>query len=78
MRKVTQKFIKELIRSKQAKDITNITTEDYNKLKETEGDFYKIYYSYGVYGINAGVVIGMKTGNWYAISCRSTSLYLFF
>ena len=78
MRKVTQKFIKELIRSKQAEDITNITTEGYNKLKEFEGSFDKIYYSYGIYGINAGVVQGLKTGNWYAIHCKSTSLFLFF
>lgn len=78
MRKYTQKELKTLIRTGAAVDITNHGTAEYKALIENEKDLDKLGYSSGIYGINGGLLQGQKTGTLYAITARSTAVFIYF
>ena len=78
MKKVTVKFIKEIVSNKKGENISLYKFNDIKKLEKKEGGFEKIYYSTGVYGINGGVVKGNTTGKLYAITSRNTALFMLF
>ena len=78
MKKVTVKFIKEIVSNKKGENISLYKFNDIKKLEKKEGGFEKVYYSTGVYGINGGVVKGNATGKLYAIASRNTALFMLF
>lgn len=78
MRKYTQKELKALARTGAAVDITNHGTEQYKELLKREKDFDRLGYSSGIYGINGGLIQGQETGTLYAITARSTAVFIYF
>lgn len=78
MRKYTHKELKTLIRTGAAVDITNHGTAEYEALIENEKDLDKLGYSSGIYGINGGLLQGQETGTLYAITARSTAVFIYF
>lgn len=78
MKKYTQRELKTLVRTGAAVNITNHGITDYKALIEQEKDLEKIGYSSGVYGINGGLLQGQKTGTLYAITARSTAIFIYF
>lgn len=78
MRKYTQKELKTLIRTGAAVDITNHGIAEYKALIENEKDLDKLGYSSGIYGINGGLLQGQETGTLYAITARSTAVFIYF
>lgn len=77
MEKYTQKQLKELVKNGIAKDITNAGCEDYEKIRDIEGNLITIGYSHGIYGTNGLLIKGYKTKTLYAITARSTALFIF-
>lgn len=75
--KVARKVIREYVASGDATDITNISFDDANKLRDDEGWLDTEMYSMGVYGCNGCLLRGHNTGNRYAITNRSSSLFYF-
>lgn len=78
MRKYTQRELKTLVRTGAAVDITNHGTAEYKVLIEKEKDLNKLGYSSGIYGINGGLLQGQETGTLYAITARSTAVFIYF
>ena len=77
MIKYTQKQLKELVKNGIAKDITYANNEEYEKIRDIEGNLITLGYSHGVYGTNGLLIKGYKTGTLYAITARSTALFIF-
>jgi hypothetical protein len=77
MRKTTVKAIKNYIVDGAAVDITAYTftqTKDFLKKHTIE----KIAYSRGQYGINAGLIQDVASGQLYAITARNSVLFMIF
>jgi hypothetical protein len=77
MRKTTVKAIKNYIVDGAAVDITAYTfeqTKDFLKKHTIE----KIAYSSGMYGINAGLIQDVASGQLYAITARNSVLFMIF
>lgn len=72
MKKYTQKELKNYVRSGLAVDITK--AHDTSAINE---HIEKIGYSSGTYGINGALFVGVESGMLYAITSRSTSLFMF-
>lgn len=77
MEKYTQKQLKELVKNGIAKDITYADNEEYEKIRDIEGNLITIGYSHGVYGTNGLLIKGYKTKQLYAITARSTAIFIF-
>lgn len=75
--KVARKVIREYVASGDAIDITNISFDDSKKLTADEGWLDTELYSMGVYGCNGCLFRGHNTGNKYAITDRTQSLFYF-
>ena len=75
--KVARKVIREYVKYGDAKDITNISFDDANKLRDDEGWLDTEMYSMGIYGCNGCLLRGHNTGNRYAITNRTSSLFYF-
>jgi hypothetical protein len=75
--KVARKVIREYVKYGDAKDITNISFDDAKKLTADEGWLDTEMYSMGGYGCNGALLRGRKTGNKYAITDRTQSLFYF-
>jgi hypothetical protein len=72
MEKYTQKELKRLVSNGAAIDLTN--SHDRNDVKES---YRQIGYSAGVYGCNGKLLQGIESGQLYAITTRSTALFIF-
>lgn len=72
MRKYTLRELRELVRLGMAQDITDSDSKSIIEPVE------KIGYSSGVYGLNGGLLQGRESGNYYAITARSSNLFYFF
>lgn len=77
MTKYTQKQLKELVKNGIAKDITYAGNEEYEKIRDIEGNLIAIGYSHGIYGTNGLLIKGYKTKQLYAITARSTAIFVF-
>ena len=75
--KVTRKTIREFVKNGEASDFTSISFDEAKKLTADEGWLDTEYYSMGVYGCNGCVLRGHNTGNRYAITGRTNSLFFF-
>lgn len=77
MKKYTQKELKNLVALGVAEDITHGDNDTRRELEEKEGFYTQIGYSAGVYGCNGMLLKGHKTGTLYAITARTTAIYVF-
>ena len=77
MKKYTQKELKNLVALGVAEDITRGDNETRDAIELAEGYYTQIGYSAGVYGCNGMLLQGHKTGKLYAITARTTAIYLF-
>jgi hypothetical protein len=73
--KVNQKYLKELVKEGKAVDITTMSHEDIQELKNQENGLDKLEVTTGVYGMNGMLLLGRKTGKQYVITARATSLF---
>lgn len=78
MRKYGQREIKALIKSGAAVDITNHDNATRQELESREKYLDKVGYSVGVYGLNGGLLQGHKSGTLYAITARTSALFIYF
>ncbi len=72
MEKYTQKQLRNLVATGAAIDVTN--ARDNKVISEP---YRQIGYSAGVYGCNGQLYKGITTGKLYAITSRTTAIYLF-
>lgn len=70
MAKVTQKEIKRLVQIGAAIDVTNVN------VPAPKGHFEKLMWSKGVYGANGVVVKDTGDGKLYAVTSRSSNLFM--
>lgn len=77
MTKYTQRQLKALVHDGLAVDITNADNEKRNEIETLEGCYTQIGYASGIYGCNGALLKGNKTGTSYAITSRSTALFIF-
>ena len=73
MRKLTKKFIREYITDCGAEDVTDKDFITVRELFKNE-DVYEIGYHCGKYGQDAGLFQSRKTGKFYVILKRNTTL----
>lgn len=78
MTKYGQRELKALVRSGAAVDISNHDNTAHHELEAREGYLDKVGYSSGVYGLNGGLLKGHNSGTLYAITARTTALYIYF
>lgn len=69
---MTRKFIKELVDSNMAIDITNYS---YEEALKCISKYNYCNLSYGKYGMNAALFINEKTGKMYAVLERNSLLF---
>ena len=77
MKQIRQRDIKELVAHGFAIDITNHDIAKQEQLETLEGKLDRIAYSHGVYGVNGLLLKGRNTGSLYAITTRSTAIFLY-
>ena len=77
MKKYTQKALREMVANGIAQNITRANVHDYYALKEKEGGLLQVGYSSGVYGCNGALFKGYNTSTLYAITTRSTAIFIF-
>ena len=77
MTKFTQKQLKELVKSGAAVDITNGDDATRESIESKEGSYTQIGYAAGVYGCNGMLLQGHKTNTLYAITSRTTAIFVF-
>lgn len=71
MEKYTQKQLKSLVKSGAAKDVTNARDR-----KEIPEYYTQIGYADGIYGCN-GMLLKGESGQLYAVTARTSAIYLF-
>ena len=72
MRRYTQKMLREMVREGVAVDVTRA-----GDLRGIPEPFTKIGYSAGVYGCNGLLLMGDKSGRWYAVTARTPAVWIF-
>jgi len=72
MLKTTQKELKELVKFKQAIDIT-----DSHDRKDVPESYHQIGYASGVYGCNGMLLQGNETGRLYVIYSRTSAIWMY-
>lgn len=77
MRKYTLKQLKNLVNNGLAVDLTNGNNDTYKELMKKESYLSQVGYAIGIYGLNGKLLKGDKTGTLYAITARSSALYIF-
>ena len=71
MERYTQRQLKALVKSGAAQDVTH----DHGRT--ILEPYTKIGYSAGVYGCNGMLLRGCNTGNLYAVTARTTAIFLY-
>ena len=77
MIKTTKTELKRLVKTGEAVDITHGDNTTRNEIEATEEYLSQIAYCSGVYGCNGMLLKGHKTGKLYAITDRTTAIYIF-
>jgi hypothetical protein len=77
MTKFTQKQLREMVASKAAVDISRGTNETRNEIEKEEGYLNQIGYAAGMYGCQGMLFVGHNTGKMYAITGRTTAIFIF-
>ena len=76
MTKYTLKQLKEMISSGIAADLTKATNKEYKELI-ANGGYTQVGFVSGIYGCNGKLLKGLKDGRLYAITSRTTALFIF-
>lgn len=76
MIKYTQKQLRAMVADGIAIDATNATNETRRDIENVEGYLLKIGYSCGIYGCNGLLFKGNKTGKLYAVTARTTAIFI--
>ena len=77
MTKYTQKQLKAMVADGIAENITSADNEKREELEKKEGWLRQIGYSAGVYGCNGMLLQGCNSGNLYAITARTSAIFVF-
>lgn len=77
MKKYTLKQLKNLVNNGLAVDLTKGNNNTYKELIKKESYLSQVGYAIGIYGLNGKLLKGDKTGTLYAITARSSALYIF-
>ena len=77
MRKYTQKELRNLVANDLAVDITQADNNERTDIINKESYIKQIGYASGTYGCNGMLFGGHNTGTLYAITTRSTAIYVF-
>ena len=77
MEKVSLKFIKSMVSQGCATDVTHHGCDEHDALAKIEGWFEGIAYSTGIYGITGYLFKGHNTGALYAITARTSAIYIY-
>jgi hypothetical protein len=77
MTKYTQKQLKEMVAHGVAIDITKGTNDTRNQIESVEGWLNQVGYASGVYGCNGMLFQGHNTGKLYAITARTSAIFIF-
>ena len=72
MEKYTQRELKNMVKLETAIDVTRAA--DRTAISES---YTQIGYSAGVYGCNGMLLKGLETGKLYAVTARTTAIYIF-
>lgn len=72
MIRYTQKQLKELVKRGIAQDVTHAA--EANEIPEP---YRQVGFACGVYGCNGLLLQGLTTGNLYAVTARTTAIFLF-
>ena len=74
--KTTQKAIRAEIEAGHAIDLTTTTSNEILSIRKAEHGFSTVSVSTGTYGVNSCIVTGNTTGRRYAVSSRSSNLFI--
>ena len=77
MKKYTLKQLKSLVNNGLAVDLTKGNNDTYKKIIEKESYLSQVGYASGIYGLNCKLLKGDNTGTLYAITAKSSALYIF-
>lgn len=77
MTKYTQKQLRAMVNDGIAEDITRADNEKRRELEKVEGWLRQIGYASGVYGCNGMLLQGRNSGTLYAITSRTTAIFIF-
>ena len=77
MTKYTQRQLREMVKEGIAEDITYCNNDTRREIEEKEGYYTQVGYSSGTYGCNGMLLKGNKTGKLYAITSRTTAVFVF-
>lgn len=77
MRKYTRKELRNMVALGMAEDVTRADNEDYEKIIKKESYLSQVGYSAGVYGCDGMLLQGYKTGTYYAVTSRTSAIYIF-
>ena len=77
MTKYTQKQLRAMVADGIAENITNADNNVREELEKKEGWLQQIGYSAGVYGSNGMLLQGRNSGTLYAITARTTAVFIF-
>lgn len=77
MTKFTQKQLRELVNSGVAVDVTNGDNDTRKEIERLEGCYTQVGYSAGAYGCSGMLFKGEKTGKLYAITRRTSAIFIF-
>lgn len=76
MTKYTLKQLKEMVRSGIAADFTKATNKEYKELI-ANGGYTQVGFASGIYGCNGKLLKGLRDGKLYAITARSSAIFIF-
>lgn len=74
--KTTRAIITHTAKALDAVDITRKNPDDIRAIREEERGLDTVLYSRGTYGVNAVLLKGHKSGKLYAITARTTALFM--
>ena len=77
MTKYTQRQLKDMVKDEIAIDITYGDNETRNRIEKEEGFYRQVGYSSGAYGCNGMLLKGNNTGKLYAITGRTSAIFIF-
>lgn len=76
MTKYTLKQLKEMVTSGIATDLTHSGMSEYEELI-AKGGYTQVGFASGIYGCNGKLLKGLKDNKLYAITSRTTALFIF-
>lgn len=77
MIKYTQKQLRAMVADGITENITNADNNVREELEKKEGWLQQVGYSAGVYGCNGMLLQGRNSGTLYAITARTTAVFIF-